>query len=184
MFRSRNQSVFSAQEQVTESASPEKIASTPARVPAKQVPTSPGMIAKFVFMDKTYILEEFDLSFGQELNAKGQPGGFPKGGLMTLTLSEPPDAALNEWISRDNIVRDGQIRFFTNPDKITENAQLEILFRDAYCFKYQKKMRTHDLGLYTTFAISPRYVKIGNEEFENKWKKEIPHPYYIRSAEN
>ena len=141
----------------------------------------PDLVAKFTFMEETYILENFDIGFTQEVNEKGKPGGLPYGGIMTLTLSETPDANINEWMMRERMMRDGEIRVFSNKSKIDESSVLDITFKDAYCIKYKKQMNALGGGLRTTLIISPRYVKIGVEEFENNWKKEEQLPYYIRS---
>lgn len=130
----------------------------------------PDVIIKFTFADKTYILDEFDLNFSQELNEKGQPGGLPRGGIMSLTISEVPDYSLNEWISKDTLLHDGIITFFSNQDHVSDSALLVISFTDAYCINYHKNIKPKEGGLFTTFTISPRYIKIGNEEFENQWK--------------
>lgn len=139
----------------------------------------PDVIMKFIFMGHVYILEEFDLSFTQEVNEKGQPGGFPKGGIMSLTISETPEYSLNEWILRDDLLRNGEIRILSNKNPIDEGALLTIFFVDAYCIGYQKKIQTQEGGLFTTFTVSPRYVKIGNEEFENRWKKDERYTHHM-----
>lgn len=153
-----------------------------ARKSEKEKPNRiPDLVAKFTFMDRTYILENFDISFTQEVNEKGKPGGLPSGGIITLTLSETPDAAINEWIMRETLLRDGEVRIFPHKSKIDESALLNIAFRDAYCVRYKKQIDALGGGLRTTLFISPKYVKIGGEEFENNWKTSAALPYYIRS---
>lgn len=141
----------------------------------------PDIIIKFTFMDKTYILEAFDMCFNQEINNKGQPGGLPRGGIMLLTFADATDFYLNEWITRGDLPREGTIRFLPNRHKINEGAMLIISFSDAHCIQYEKKIRTLEGGLSTTIVVSPRYVKIGNEAFENKWKNEERLSHCIRS---
>jgi len=141
----------------------------------------PDLVAKFTFMEKSYILENFDIGFSQEVNEKGKPGGLPSGGIMTLTLSETPDATVNEWIMRESLLRDGEIRIFPHSTKINESSILNITFKDAYCVRYKKSIDALGGGLRTTLVISPRYIKIGQEEFENNWKIRDSLPYYIRS---
>jgi len=141
----------------------------------------PDILIKFIFMNTTYIVEEFEMSFDQELNSKGLPGGLPRGGIMTLTFSETPDYYINEWMLKEEIVRDGIIRFFPNKFKIEESALLTISFYSAYCIHYKKVINTEKGGLFTTIVISPRSIKMGNEEFENNWKKIESLSHYIRS---
>lgn len=141
----------------------------------------PDLVAKFTFMEKSYFLENFDIGFSQEVNDKGKPGGLPSGGIITLTLSETPDATINEWIMRETLLRDGEIRIFPHKSKIDESSVLNIFFKDAYCIRYKKQIDALGGGLRTLLVISPRYVKIGHEEFENNWKTEEALPYYIKS---
>ncbi len=142
----------------------------------------PDVVVKFTFMDNTYIVEDFDINFNQELNEKGTPGGLPRGGIMHLSFGETPDYYINEWIIRPDLPRDGMIQFFPNKGRVEENAMLIILFKEAYCIGYQKKIDTFGAGLSTTLTISPKWVKIGNEEFENEWKEQERLSHYIRSG--
>ena len=153
----------------------------PVNVAVNEPDGIPDLVAKFTFMEETYILENFEIGFSQEVNEKGKPGGLPHGGIMTLTLSETPDANINAWITREDLLRDGEIRFFPNKEKIKKSSILDITFKDAYCIRYKKQIDALGWGLRTTLVVSPRYIKIGIEEFENNWKKEESLPYYIRS---
>ncbi|MDR0428256.1 MAG: hypothetical protein LBH12_06595 [Dysgonamonadaceae bacterium] len=149
--------------------------------PATKSSRIPDLVAKFTFMEKTYILENFDIGFTQEVNEKGRPGGLPHGGIITLTISETPEAGINEWMMREKQLRDGEIRIFPNKSKVNESSVLHLTFKDAYCIRYKKQIDALGGGLRTTLVISPRYIKIGGEEFENNWKVDESLPYYIRS---
>ncbi len=142
----------------------------------------PEQVVKFFFMENSYILEEFSIGFQQDVNAKGRPDGAPTGGIINLTFAGAPDFYINEWMVRENLLRNGEIRFLAGDKKITGGAELVIIFEDAYCVDYTKKINAQKGGLFTTITISPRRVKIGDEEFSNKWKREEELPYYIRSG--
>lgn len=149
---------------------------------SKKTYYGPETIIKFFFMDKTYIVEDFDLSFKQDINTyKNRPDSMTYGGILTITLSEPPAPEINEWMMQTYVAKSGEIGFFPNKSKITDSALLTIYFFDAYCVKYHKEINTSGVGLLTTLTISPRRIKIGNEEFENNWKKKDNLPYYIKS---
>ncbi|MBF0576903.1 type VI secretion system tube protein TssD [Dysgonomonas sp. GY617] len=130
----------------------------------------PAMVTEFRFMKKKYILEEFDLEFRQDVNEKNKPDSDTYGGILTLTFSETPDQWINLWMMNPYEKRDGEIRFLTNESKITEGAALIITFQDAYCISYQKTLNPKGAGTLTTLIVSPRKIKVGTEEFENKWK--------------
>jgi len=142
----------------------------------------PDQVVKLFLLDKEYILEDFMINFNQELNHKGSPDGPSKGGIITLTFSEPPDYPIDEWMCRENLLRDGEIRFLSSEIKVKGGADLIISFTHAHCIGYEKSIR--DNGLFTKLVISPRYVKIGNEEFLNRWKQTEDLPYYIRSGKS
>jgi len=133
----------------------------------KELPT---FVVRFLFRGKTYILEEFDLDFKQDINDKNRPDGEVYGGLITLTISEPPGEWLTAWMMNSFEKHDGEFHFFINSEKIMEGAAMQLSFKDAYCISYQQTMNPKGAGLLTTLIISPRTVKIMNEEFENKWK--------------
>jgi len=142
----------------------------------------PDQVVKLFLLNKEYILEDFAINFSQELDGKGNPDGFSRGGIMTLTLSNPPDYSVNEWMCRENLLRDGEIRFLSSEIKIKSGAELIISFTEAHCVRYEKSIREE--GLFTKLMISPRYVKIGNEEFLNRWKETEDLPYYIRCGKS
>lgn len=137
-------------------------------------------LAKLYFKEKHYNLIKFNIHFGQETDTKGFPDGLPKGGIMTLVLDSLPDDEINKWMQKIDVLEDGEIRLFSSQKKVKESAVYTIIFKDAYCIGYKKKLN-NEKGVYTTLEISPRYVKMGNEEFENNWKTTGSLSYYIRS---
>lgn len=130
----------------------------------------PTMIVHFLFKGQTYIVEEFDLNFKQDVDSKGRPDSSVYGGQMTITMSDLPDENINQWMMDSYKKEEGEFRFFANEGKIQEGALLQIRFKDAYCIDYQKTINPRGNGVLTTLIISPRYLNIGAEEFENSWK--------------
>ena len=142
--------------------------------------TDKPTIVKLRIKDEVYVLEEFDLNFDQPVTAKGKPDGRPRGGIMTLVFSETLSEKMNNWIQREGATQEGEIIFYPYKSKIDESALLNIIFSDAYCIHYKKEIDSHK-GLITTLVVSPRSIKIGNEEFENIWKVSKPLSYNIKS---
>ena len=128
------------------------------------------VIVKFFFRGQTFILEEFDIEFCRETDEKNRPSGKMYGGLVTVTIGEPPGELLTEWMMNPHERRDGEFRFLRNEGKIVEGAVLHVVFRDACCTEYHKAAHPRGAGLLTTLVISPRLIRVGNEEFENDWK--------------
>jgi hypothetical protein len=83
---------------------------------------------------------------------------------------------------REKLLRNGELRFLSGDIKITKGADMTLFFEDACCVEYKKHIHTLKGGLFTSLTISPRFVKIRNEEFTNNWKTEEGHPFYIRSG--
>jgi len=131
----------------------------------------PAMVVHFVHKGYTYILEELDLDFKQDVNDKNKPDGDTYGGLLTLTISEEPRESLFKWMMNTLDKQDGEIRFLMNEEKITGGAAMQLSFKDAYCISFQQVMSPQGAGILTTFVISPRQLKIDTEVFENKWKR-------------
>lgn len=139
-----------------------------------------GVVVKLKIKEQLYVLEEFDLNFDQPITAKGKPDGRPRGGIMTLVFTETLSSNINDWVEKEGAVQDGEIIFFPYKSKTDESALLSITFHDAYCIRYRKEINTKK-GMLTTLVISPRSVKIGNEEFENIWKAHKPLSHNIKS---
>ena len=160
----------------------EETADTPPQRPVKKQ-IGPDVVIHFIFMDKTYIVENFNLNFKQDINTyKNRPDSFTYGGTMQITLSGFLDFALDEWLTQTYQTREGEIHFFPNTPKITDSALLSIFFEDAYCTACNKTIDAETSGVLTTLTISPRKVIIGKEEFENKWKKQEPLSHTVKSV--
>lgn len=130
---------------------------------------APSILVQFLFKGEKYIVEEFDLEFKQDVNEKGKPDSFPYGGQMAITLSETPDENINAWMMDSCSIQDGEIRFLKNDGMIKEGALMQVHFKEAYCVNFRKIMNPKGSGVLTSLVISPRIVKIGNEEFRNSW---------------
>lgn len=130
----------------------------------------PTMVVHFLFNGEKYIVEEFDLEFKQGVNSEGRPDSSVSGGIITVTISDSPSDAINQWMVNCYKKEEGRFRFFLNDGKMQEGSLLDILFKRAYCIDYQKVISPQGAGVLTTLVISPQYLNIGNEEFENNWK--------------
>ena len=143
----------------------------------------PDVVIHFVFMGNKYVVEKFNMNFRQDVSEyKNRPDSFTYGGCINVTLSGFLDPSLDEWFSQTYSTRDGEIYFFPNMPKITDSSLLTIFFKDAYCTACKKELDVETSGVLTTFTISPRRIKIGNEDFENKWKEREVYPFNIKSV--
>ncbi|GHT06882.1 hypothetical protein AGMMS49525_15590 [Bacteroidia bacterium] len=120
----------------------------------------PNIVVEFTFRGKKHLVEELNVEFQEAYGA-----------LITLTLNEPPDSLLEDWMFHSNQKQSGELRFYPNGDLLNEGSLTQIMFKEAYCIRYQKMMQPQGSGLLTTLVISPRRLRIGNEDFENRWKE-------------
>lgn len=127
----------------------------------------PKIVVELSLKGKKYIVDEFDMEFQQDINIHNKPDSETYGGLLTIAMSEQPDVAINDWIMSSQLQYDGDIRFFLNDGTMDSGAMLNIVFKQAHCVKYQKILNPKGIGMLTIFQISPRIIKVGNEEFEN-----------------
>ncbi|GHT41255.1 hypothetical protein FACS189437_07930 [Bacteroidia bacterium] len=130
----------------------------------------PALLVELDFYGKRYVLEEFDLEFKQDVDDRNRPSSDVYGGIITFTMSDTPDDRINGWALHSYEKRSGRFRFLKNEKPIGESSPLIITFEDAYCVDYQKIMIPQGAGTLTTLVISSRILKIGNEEFANRWK--------------
>jgi hypothetical protein len=129
----------------------------------------PSIVVELLFKGRRYVVEEFDLDFSEEVDFKGEPEGLVIGGSITVTVSDVPDGHINEWIMDSFRKENGEIRFLKNEGKVNEGALLHILFKEAYCTHCQKFINPLGSGILTTLVISPHYLCVDNQEFENRW---------------
>lgn len=112
-----------------------------------------NIVVELAFRGKKYILEELNVDFQEACGA-----------LITVTLGEPPDSLLEEWMLYADRKQDGELRFYPNSDMPDEGMLMQIVFREAYCIHSQKVMQPQGAGLLTTLVISPHRLQVGNEE--------------------
>lgn len=111
-----------------------------------------------------YLVEDFNVSFHQEHDYKGEPQTEMRGGRITVTLSQTVPQDISDWAIKPTIQRSGELKF----KKETGNAPLRIQFFNAYCFGLERQM---DLirGIKTILMISPERLLLNDVEHENFW---------------
>ena len=151
--------------------------------PSGKKQIGPDVVIHFVCMNKTYVVENFNLNFRQDVDTlKNRPNSFTYGGAMQITLSGFLDSGLDDWITQTYSTRSGEIRFFPNMPKITDSSLLTVFFSDAYCTAYKKTIDAATFGVLTTLTIFPQRIRLGNEEFENIRKGKESLSFSIKSV--
>ncbi|WP_373811209.1 type VI secretion system tube protein TssD [Porphyromonas macacae] len=120
--------------------------------------------AVLVLMGKEYDVCQFNTSFMQETDEKGEPQSEVHGGCLLVVLSQVPDNALLQWASSQWQRKDGEIVFRNE----TGTPPLRIAFTEAYCVGLQQETAI-DRGARTALTISPRSVRLNEFTMENSW---------------
>ena len=143
----------------------------PVNKPQLQVPT-PDITANIslkLFLPggpiNGYRIQDFQTSFQQDIDYKGQPQHEVSGGVMSFIITQVPDDTINKWMMDSRLLLGGSFVF-----KHTGYTLLTILFEDAYCVGYKKSMSSVS-GVATRIVISPKAVKLNGIPHENFWKK-------------
>ena len=119
-----------------------------------------------------YKASRFEIDFRQEKDSDGRPDGSVYGGIISLTLKEPEmECALHEWLAQTRVRHQGSVRIFSKQNgKVNREPICNIIFKDACCTGYRKHLVSLTSENITELKITSRYLKIGDEEFENNWR--------------
>ncbi|WP_075603034.1 type VI secretion system tube protein TssD [Saccharicrinis aurantiacus] len=128
-----------------------------------------SLVAELEISNHKYILNDLDWEFTQEVDDKNRPCSALYGGKISLSISEPVDQTIFNWIINSGTKHSGQIKFYHHNNNFEEGAQLEIKFIDAICVNFHKQVIEQGKETITTLVLSSRVLKIGSEEFQQKW---------------
>ncbi|GHT35533.1 hypothetical protein FACS189434_13490 [Bacteroidia bacterium] len=114
---------------------------------------------------KEYEISQFNISFGQSVDFKGQPQSETRGGRMFVTLTEALPENLYRW-AMTSAAKNGEVTFKSK----TANAPLKVEFQNAFCINFARTVDTNN-GLNTDLVISPEEIMINGTTFDNRWVK-------------
>lgn len=114
----------------------------------------------------------FDIDFNQEKDREGRPDGCVYGGIISLKLKETEsESILYEWLAQTRVRHQGSVRIYRKCNgKVSREPICNIIFKEACCIGYHKHLREVTSDCVTELKIISRYLKIGDEEFENNWR--------------
>ncbi len=124
------------------------------------------VIVKFYLEGKTYDVERFKIGFTQPIDYKGQPQHEVRGGLISITIDQMPDAGLTNWARKSTQLKNGSIVFHT----LMSNPVMRVEFEDAYCITLTRVIDARK-GTRTALVISPETVKVNDVEHYNDWPR-------------
>lgn len=129
------------------------------------------IVAEIRFGDDKYEVTELDLQFQQDTDRRNQPEGDVYGGRIVCSIRGTLSKQLTAWSIYADKQVSGEVRFYNRNHWLTSGADFCIRFIDANCLRVNRKVSVKYRKPITELVIAPRIVKIGNEEFENKWKE-------------
>lgn len=114
---------------------------------------------------KKYEISEFDITFSQPKDHKGQPQNEIDGGFIEFSLMQLPDDIINKWMLDSTMQLDGQFSF----ERKAQNSVLKVTFNDTFCVSYDKII---GMGTSVTrLIISPGVVNINGKEKLKIWTR-------------
>ncbi|MBN2742512.1 MAG: type VI secretion system needle protein Hcp [Marinilabiliaceae bacterium] len=114
---------------------------------------------------KEYELAQFNISFVQTSDDKGEPQNQVRGGRMLLTLTEALSENIYSWAMRAAITKSGEVVFRTQ----SGSAPLKIKFSNAYCIGFDRSIESMGGGLTSILTISPEEIMMNEFSFDNHW---------------
>ncbi len=120
----------------------------------------------FTVDGQEYEVSQFDISFFQGVDGKGEPQDHVRGGQMTMTLNQTLPESLYSWAMRTS-TKDGKVEFRIK----SGSSPMKIEFSNAYCLNFNRSINSIGGGISTILTISPEEVNINGRGFDNRWVK-------------
>lgn len=119
----------------------------------------------FILDGQEYELSQFNISFGQSVDHKGQPQDEVRGGRMLVVLTQTLPDSLYRWAMTSS-TKDGEVVFRSK----TANAPFRVKFMNAYCVSFSRNI-TDGGGVNSSLLISPDEILVNENSFDNHWVK-------------
>ncbi|WP_010664690.1 type VI secretion system tube protein TssD [Marinilabilia salmonicolor] len=113
-----------------------------------------------------YEVSQFDISFFQGVDGKGEPQDHVRGGQMTMTLNQTLPESLYNWAMQSS-TKEGKIDFRIE----SGSSPMKIEFSNAYCLNFNRSINSIGGGVSTSLTISPEEIIINGRSFDNHWVK-------------
>lgn len=121
------------------------------------------LTAWFILDGKEYEMSQFNISFGQSVDHKGQPQDEVRGGRMLVGLTQTLPDSIYRW-AMTSVSKNGEIVFRSK----TANAPFRVIFTNAYCVNFQRNI-INGSGVNTLLFISPDEILVNGISFDNHW---------------
>lgn len=117
----------------------------------------------FILDGQEYEISQFNISFHQLVDHKGQPQDETRGGRMLIGLTQTLPDSIYRW-AMTSTPKNGEVVFRSK----TTNAPLRIEFMNAYCVNFERLINA-GTGVCSELLISPDEIVINGISFDNHW---------------
>lgn len=121
------------------------------------------LTAWFILDGQEYEMSQFNISFDQLVDHKGQPQDETRGGRMLIGLTQTLPDSIYRW-AMTSTPKNGEVVFRSK----TTNAPLRIEFMNAYCVNFERLINA-GTGVCSELLISPDEIVINGISFDNHW---------------
>lgn len=121
------------------------------------------LTAWFILDGQEYEMSQFNISFGQSVDYKGQPQSEVRGGRILVGLTQTVPDSIYRW-AMTSAPKDGEVVFRSK----TTNAPLRVEFANAYCVNFERSISQYD-GIASRISISPDEILLNGISFDNHW---------------
>ena len=122
-----------------------------------------NLTAWFILDGREYEMNQFNITFGQSVDHKGQPQDEVRGGRILISLNQTVPDSIYKWAMK-SIGKDGEIVFRSN----TISSPLRIFIKNAYCIGLNRNI-VDGSGIQTDLWITPDELLINGISFDNHW---------------
>jgi hypothetical protein len=124
--------------------------------------------AKFKLDGNEFSVLSCSYSFGQGVNAQGQPSTDVQGGTISLQIAASDDSSIIGWMIDPSGKKSGSIVF----DKTDGGGVFkEVKFEEGFCVGYSESFNaTSTLPMTISLNISAKKVSVGDASHEKTWK--------------
>jgi hypothetical protein len=107
-------------------------------------------------------------SFGQSMDAKGQPSSDILGGSISLQIAANDDSSIIGWMIDPNGKKNGSI-VFKRSDQ--DSTLKEVKFEEGFCVGYSESFTANaQMPMTITLNITAKKISVGDATLEKKWK--------------
>lgn len=129
-----------------------------------ELPQIDSDLTAWLILDgKEYEMSQFNISFNQLVDHKGQPQDETRGGRMLIGLTQTLPDSLYRW-AMTSTPKNGEVVFRSK----TTNAPLRLEFMNAYCVNFERLINA-GTGVCSELLISPDEIVINGISFDNHW---------------